>query len=167
MKFLNKGFTLVELMVVISIMAVLSSITLVAVSSTRQTARDGYRLAQIRQIKTALELYYSAHGYYPYEGAAAYDLTDYKIPMYWTEMIRDLNDENFIKATLANDDIDKGTKFLTLINKLVAIPRQKNNGMLRLNVLRMSLFEKRLNERARLCVVLAKFGVVLIPVKLN
>jgi hypothetical protein len=67
-----------------------------------------------------LELYYSAHGYYPYEGAAAYDLTDYKIPMYWTEMIRDLNDENFIKATLANDDIDKGTKFLTLINKAYA-----------------------------------------------
>ena len=103
MKFsLKKGFTLVELMVVISIIAVLSSITLVAVTSTRQTARDGYRLAQIRQIKTALELYYNTYGYYPYdEVGQGYDLTDFKIPYYWKEMISDLNDDNFIKATFA------------------------------------------------------------------
>ena len=105
MKFsLKRGFTLVELMVVISIIAVLSSITLVAVSSTRQTARDGYRLAQIRQVKTALELYFNTHGYYPYdEVGQGYDLTDTRIPDYWQKMMQDLNNENFIKATFAQN----------------------------------------------------------------
>ena len=104
MKFsLKKGFTLVELMVVISIIAVLSSITLVAVTSTRQTARDGYRLAQIRQVKTALELYFNTHGYYPFDGGALYDTDPYRIPDYWQRMMQDLNNENFIKATFAQN----------------------------------------------------------------
>ena len=60
-----KGFTLIELLVVISIIGLLSSIIFVGLNSTRAKARDAKRLASIRQVQTALEMYYDANGLYP------------------------------------------------------------------------------------------------------
>ena len=59
------GFTLVELLVVISIIGLLSSIVLTSVNSARARARDARRLADTRQIQNALALYYDDHGSYP------------------------------------------------------------------------------------------------------
>lgn len=59
------GFTLIELLVVISIIGLLSSIVFTSLSSARASARDARRLSDIRQIQTALELYYADHGAYP------------------------------------------------------------------------------------------------------
>ncbi len=52
----KKGFTLIELLVVIAIIALLSTIAGVALNSARQKGRDAKRVADIRQIQTALEL---------------------------------------------------------------------------------------------------------------
>jgi len=62
---ISSGFTLVELLVVISIIGLLSSIVLTSVNSARAKARDARRAADIRQLQTALELYYDANGSYP------------------------------------------------------------------------------------------------------
>lgn len=65
--FSNKrsGFTLIELLVVIAIIALLSTLAVVALGSTRKKANDAKRLTDIKQVQTALELYYSEHQGYP------------------------------------------------------------------------------------------------------
>jgi prepilin-type N-terminal cleavage/methylation domain-containing protein len=61
----RKGFTLVELLVVISILGILATIGLVAFSSAQARGRDTQRKSDLKQISTALELYYSDYQVYP------------------------------------------------------------------------------------------------------
>ncbi len=61
----SNGFTLIELLVVIAIIGVLSTLAIVALGNLRTKSRDAKRVADIKQISTALELYYDDQGYYP------------------------------------------------------------------------------------------------------
>lgn len=62
---MKRGFTLIELLVVISIISLLSSVVLSSLNSARAKARDATRALSVRQLKTALEYYYDANGFYP------------------------------------------------------------------------------------------------------
>ena len=62
---MKKGFTLVELLVVIAIIALLSTLSVVALNSARAKARDARRLSDIKQIRTALEMYFDSNMAYP------------------------------------------------------------------------------------------------------
>lgn len=66
----SKGFTLVELLVVISIIGLLSTLAVVSLGSARSRARDARRISDIKQIQTALELHYADLGAYPIEATA-------------------------------------------------------------------------------------------------
>ncbi|NCB21014.1 MAG: prepilin-type N-terminal cleavage/methylation domain-containing protein [Clostridia bacterium] len=70
MKNRSKGFTLIELLVVIAIIGILSTLSVVALNSARARARDAKRISDIRQIQTALEMFYSANNKYPTSTAA-------------------------------------------------------------------------------------------------
>lgn len=65
MKNQAKGFTLVELLVVISIIGLLASVVLVALSSARAKSRDAKRVADMNQMAKALELYFNDANTYP------------------------------------------------------------------------------------------------------
>ena len=60
-----KGFTLVELLIVIAIIGVLSALLMANFIGVRQRARDAQRKSDLRQIQSALELYRSDLGLYP------------------------------------------------------------------------------------------------------
>ena len=64
-KNLSLGFTLVELLVVIAILGILATIGLVTFSSSQMRGRDAQRKSDLKQISSALEIYYNDYGEYP------------------------------------------------------------------------------------------------------
>ena len=68
------GFTLIELLVVIAIIGILSSVVLASLNDARQKSRDTKRVADIQQLKLALELFFDEEGNYP--TAAQFAATD-------------------------------------------------------------------------------------------
>lgn len=61
----RQGFTLIELLVVIAVIGILSSIVMASLNSARTKARDAKRQADIRQLQTAIQLYYDDYGTFP------------------------------------------------------------------------------------------------------
>ncbi|PJA45210.1 hypothetical protein CO174_04245 [Candidatus Uhrbacteria bacterium CG_4_9_14_3_um_filter_50_9] len=61
----EKGFTLVELLVVIAVVALIGVFAAVAVNSARSKQRDATRLANVRQVQSALEDFFNETNTYP------------------------------------------------------------------------------------------------------
>ncbi len=63
----RKGFTLIEVLIVVLIIAILSGVALNLLNSGgyRQKARDSQRIADLRKLQTALELYFQDNRIYP------------------------------------------------------------------------------------------------------
>jgi len=61
----SRGFSLIELLVVISIIAIISAFTLPNFMGARDKAKDSARIADMEGIKNALRLYYNDHQSYP------------------------------------------------------------------------------------------------------
>lgn len=59
------GFTLIELIIVVAIIALLVSIALAALGEARVNSRDTTRIQQANEILKAMELYYTERGLYP------------------------------------------------------------------------------------------------------
>lgn len=66
----QSGFTLIELLVVVAIIGILSSVVLASLSDARAQARDTSRIADLKQIETALQLFFNDNGYFPCEVAS-------------------------------------------------------------------------------------------------
>jgi len=65
MNFVKKGFTLVELLVVISIIGILMAISLFGLQGARESSRDARRKSDIEQVRSGLEIYKSDCDIYP------------------------------------------------------------------------------------------------------
>ncbi len=86
----QKSFTLVELLVVIAVIGMLSSVILVSLGPTRWKARDSRRFSDLKQLQLAVELYYDENNSYPStggswwgEGNPCYGDHDYSGPNGW------------------------------------------------------------------------------------
>jgi len=64
----QRGFTLVEMVVVIAVIGVLMGIAFQGFTTIQQNARDTRRVADLRKIQVQLELYFVKCGHYPTTG---------------------------------------------------------------------------------------------------
>lgn len=74
----QRGFTLLELLVVISIIGILIALGVVSYTSAQRNGRDAKRQSDLSGVKKALEQYYALNSGYPSEADCdAADITDF------------------------------------------------------------------------------------------
>ena len=81
----NKGFTIVELLIVIVVIGILALLVITTYAGIQQKARNTKRQTDISAIQTQLEAFYQTNGYYP-------NLTD-------------MNSATFLAANLKSLDV--------------------------------------------------------------
>lgn len=72
----QRGFTIVELLIVIVVIAILAAITIVAYNGIQTRARDSGRAADIATLQKVLEIYHADKGGYPNCAGGAYRAGD-------------------------------------------------------------------------------------------
>lgn len=85
----SRGFTLIEIAVVVTVIALLASIVIVSFNQVQKRSRDDMRTVQVTALKTALDRYYNDNGEYPVcpggpnsECSASQYLTPILVPTY-------------------------------------------------------------------------------------
>ncbi len=102
----RSGFTLIELIVVISILAIIAGAMIPRVASRMAQARDTRRLQDVKNIQTAIERFYIDKGRYPLPNANAtyggWDVT------HDGNFIQELMDTGYL-SELASDPVNDET----------------------------------------------------------
>lgn len=62
---MKKGFTLIEILITVTIIAILTAIGIVSYNSVNKRARDAKRKSDLEQIRSALEIFRNDFGSYP------------------------------------------------------------------------------------------------------
>lgn len=66
----NKGFTLIEVLAVITIIGVLSAFVFSGAAASRKSGRVAQRVSDMKRVQNALELYYAQNKSYPSTGGS-------------------------------------------------------------------------------------------------
>ncbi|MFH1534850.1 MAG: prepilin-type N-terminal cleavage/methylation domain-containing protein [Patescibacteria group bacterium] len=93
----QKGFTLLELLVVIAIIGLISSIAVVTLQNVRAEARDTIRLADMKQIYTALQIYNEKYGEFPTDATNGVHTCGGGAPLFYIPSGYSGNGENFLQ----------------------------------------------------------------------
>lgn len=62
---IKKSFTLIEILIVISIISIISAVIFVNVRSSQSRARDTRRVADLEALNNAIQMYYRENGHFP------------------------------------------------------------------------------------------------------
>lgn len=96
----QRGFTIVELLIVIVVIGILAAITIVAYNGIQGRARDSQRLSDMKTIMKALEIYKTNNGAYPgpisTPNASA-----------WEVSTNGTSATNFLSALVSNNGVSK------------------------------------------------------------
>lgn len=98
----NKGFTLIELIVVISIIGVLASLIINNLNEARSRSRDAKRKQELSGLKTALRLYYNDFQTYPLSLDDFPTIYMKQLPEFYYYSQEDNGDGFMIKVILEN-----------------------------------------------------------------
>jgi len=97
----SKGFTLIEMLIVIAVISILAGIVLVGITGFQSSARDTKRVGDLRSIQNNLELYFTRCGHYPTSGTCGNPSTT---GLEWDALETELVAQGIISADrLAND----------------------------------------------------------------
>ena len=61
----QQGFTLIEMLVVVAIIGLLSSVVVIGLKGARERSRDARRIADVSEIQNSLEIAYTSASGYP------------------------------------------------------------------------------------------------------
>ncbi len=92
----KKGFTLIEMLIVIAIIAILASVFLVGLRGFRGGAYDSRRISDLQKTQSYLELYYTKNRAYPNVST-------------WTDLGTALVNSNIGITSIPNDPLNSST----------------------------------------------------------
>jgi|WetSurMetagenome_2_1015567.scaffolds.fasta_scaffold322869_1 general secretion pathway protein G len=128
----HKGFTLIELMIVIALIGILSSMILVSISSASGRARDARRASELGAIKTVLDVYaINNNDSYPNCCNASGSGVEYGAN--FNDLVNYLRSNNYISQANFSDEklASLGSFWELLINEALAVtggPSLDNNA---------------------------------------
>ncbi len=99
----KQGFTLIEILIVVAIIAVLASAVLIGLGPVQRQGRDARRISDLRQVQTALELYYSKCGYYPGAAQSASPCSGFQQITAWSDITNALVGSSIGVTQIPND----------------------------------------------------------------
>jgi len=106
----RSGFTLIEILIVVAIIAILASVVLVGLGPTQSLGRDARRVSDIHEVQNGLELYYNKYGIYPGDKSGAQATVTN-----WAALITSLT-QGGIGVTSIPDDPSSGSHYLYGVN---------------------------------------------------
>ena len=99
----NRSFTLIEILVVVTIIGVLFGVATISYSSLTKSSRDARRKSDLEQIKAALEMYRSNNPLALYPSAASCEELDGLIDSYLPNFPKDPKDGTYTYSCSTSD----------------------------------------------------------------
>lgn len=85
------GFSLIELLIVVSILAIIITMGFTSYQATQRNARDSRRRTDLEKVRQALELYRTDNGFYPNAGVGSWiDLTETNLGVLTPDFINEI-----------------------------------------------------------------------------
>jgi prepilin-type N-terminal cleavage/methylation domain-containing protein len=108
----KEGFTLIEILIVVAIIAILASVVLVGLGPTQEAGRDARRISDLSEVQNGLELYYNECGFYPGPAQAATPCSAFGSPLTsWSDLSASLTGTPGIGVANVPNDPSSGRSY--------------------------------------------------------